>query len=216
MLLFVAVLFLSGSAKPVGWVGPNGMPPGPTSIVASVPELTPTLSVRSVAFRAASAAPAHPVLGLGAAPSGQYTLVLGSHVSHRTWHVCPATGFRQSPIFGFDSCGQLSHMKVHQADSDSALRSVINGPLPWLLMAPAMFPIFGCAVALPIDAAALGFAFDWASTTDAFRDAGVESIPIAIAAPRMMEQANLNHLLSIRFIDISFKLCSKAHKLPAH
>src|SRR5580658_1602722 len=130
MLSLEAVLFLSGSAKPVGCVGPKGMPPGPTSMVPLVPELTPTLSVRSVAFRAVSAAPAHPVLGLGAAPSGQYTLVLGSHVSHRTWHVWPPAGLRQSPIFGFDSCGQLSHMKVHQADCDSSLRSVINGPLP--------------------------------------------------------------------------------------
>jgi hypothetical protein len=68
-------------------------------------------------------------------------------------------------------------------------------------MAPAMFPIFGCAVALHIDAAALGFAFDCASTTDAFRDAGVESMPVAIPAHRVMQQANLNHLSWIRFID---------------
>src|ERR1700728_3784575 len=91
---------------------------------------------------------AQPVVGLGTEPSEQYTRVLGSHCSQRTWHVSPPAGFRHSPILALDFWGQLSHMNVHHAALESVLKSVTNGPLPLLLMPFAIAAMSGCVVAL--------------------------------------------------------------------
>src|SRR4051812_40195696 len=80
----------------------------------------------------------------------------------------------------------------------------MKGPLPLLLIAFAMLPMFGCVVALHNGAVAFGFAC--ACTTAGFCNAGAENTPVktATAAARLQTILNPLRFPCMSFIEIPF------------